>query len=129
MKLSTSKIVLGATLALSVGAFTYSASASIPTTQSRANVNRNVGIQLAQETVGQKVDEKADEVKSEAVGAKNAVVAAHRKHERNERLHHTVGGKIDAKVGEVKNETTGAANAIDRAHENHEALEHAQGRD
>jgi len=129
MKLSTSKIVLGATLALSVGAFTYSASASIPTTQGRANVNRNVGIQLAQVTVGQKVDEKADEVKSEAVGAKNAVVAAHRKHERNERLHHTVGGKIDAKVGEVKNETTGAANAIDRAHENHEALEHAEGRD
>ena len=129
MKLSTSKIVLGATLALSVGAFTYSASASIPTTQGRANVNRNVGIQLAQATVGQKVDEKADEVKSEAVGAKNAVVAAHRKHERNERLHHTVGGKIDAKVGEVKNETTGAANAIDRAHENHEALEHAEGRD
>jgi hypothetical protein len=112
-----------------VGAFTYSASASIPTTQSRANVNRNVGIQLAQATVGQKVDEKADEVKAEAVGAKNAVVAAHRKHERNERLHHTVGGKIDAKVGEVKNETTGAANAIDRAHENHEALEHAEGRD
>jgi hypothetical protein len=129
MKLSTSKIVLGATLALSVGAFTYSASASIPTTQGRANVNRNVGIQLAQATVGQKVDEKADEVKSEAVGAKNAVVAAHRKHERNERLHHTVGGKIDAKVGEVKNETTGAANAIDRAHENHEALEHSEGRD
>jgi hypothetical protein len=63
------------------------------------------------------------------VGAKNAVVAAHRKHERNERLHHTVGGKIDAKVGEVKNETTGAANAIDRAHENHEALEHSEGRD
>ena len=126
MKLS--KIVLGATLALSVGAFTGSASASIPTTQSRANITKNVGIQLAQATVGQKVDEKADEVKSEATGAKNAVVAAHRRHERNERLHHTVGGKIDAKVGEVKNETTGAANAIDRAHENHEALENSEGR-
>src|SRR5579864_8707292 len=116
MKLSTGKIVLGATLALSVGAFTYPASASIPTAQSRANITKKVGIQLAQETVGQKVDEKADEVKSEATGAKNAVVSAHRRHERNERLHHTVGGKIDAKVGEVKNETTGAANAIDRAH-------------
>jgi hypothetical protein len=128
MKISMSKIVLGATLALSVGAFTFPASASIPTTQSRANARKNVGIQLAQVPLSQKVDEKADEVKSEAVGAKNAVVAAHRKHERNERLHHTVGGKIDAKVGEVKNETTGAVNAIDRAHANHEALEHSEGR-
>jgi hypothetical protein len=127
MKLSTSKIVLGAALALSVGAFTFPASASIPT-QSRANVPKNVGIQLAQVPLSQKVDEKADEVKSEATGAKNAVVSAHRRHERNERLHHTVGGKIDAKVGEVKNETTGAANAIDRAHANHEALENSEGR-
>ena len=53
---------------------------------------------------------------------------AHRRHERNERLHHTVGGKIDSKVGEVKAETTGAANAIDSAHERHEALEHTEGR-
>src|SRR4029077_5429414 len=90
MKLSTGKIVLGATLALSVGAFTCSASASIPTAQSRASITKNVGIQLAQVTVGQKVDEKADEVKAEATGAKNAVVSAHRRHERNERLHHTV---------------------------------------
>jgi len=128
MKLSTSKIVLGATLALSVGAFTCSASASIPTTQSRANVTKNVGVQIAQVPLSQKVDEKADEVKSEAKGAKNAVVAAHRRHERNERLHHTVGGKIDSKVGEVKEETAGAANAVDRAHDQHEALEHSEGR-
>jgi hypothetical protein len=128
MKLSTSKIVLGATLALSVGAFTFPASASIPTTQSRANVKKNVGIQIAQVPLGQKVDEKAVEVKSEAKGAKNAVVSAHRRHERNESLHHTVGGKIDSKVGEVKEETSGAANAVDRAHENHEALEHSEGR-
>ena len=128
MKISASKIVLGATLALSVGAFTCSASASIPSAQSRSNVSKNVGIQLAQVPLSQKVDEKADEVKSETVGAKNAVVAAHRRHERNERLHHTVGGKIDAKVGEAKNETIGAANAIDRAHANHEALENSEGR-
>jgi hypothetical protein len=128
MKLSMSKVVFGATLALSVGAFTFPAIASIPATQSRADVRKNVGIQLAQVPLSQKADEKADEVKSEAVGAKNAVVSAHRRHERNERLHHTVGGKIDAKVGEVKNETTGAANAIDRAHANHEALENSEGR-
>src|SRR6202171_6835197 len=99
MKLSTSKIVLGAALALSVGAFTFPASASIPTAQARANARKNVGIQLAQVPLGQKVDEKADEVKSEAVGAKNEVVAAHRRHERNERRHHTVGGKLARKVG------------------------------
>lgn len=128
MKLLTRKIVLGATLALSVGAFTFSASASIPTAHDRFNARKSVGIQLAQVPLGQKVDEKADEVKSEAVGAKNAVVAAHRRHERNERLHHTVGGKINSKVGEVKAETTGAANAVDSAHENHEALEHSEGR-
>ena len=128
MKLSTSKIVLGATLALSVGAFTCSASASIPTAQSRADVRKNVGIQIAQVPLGQKVDEKADEVKAEAKGAKDAVVAEHRRHEANEALPHTVGGKIDSKVGEVKNEATGAANAVDRAHDQHEALEHSEGR-
>jgi len=129
MKLSTSKIVLGATLALSVGAFTYPASASIPTAQSRASVRKNVGIQIAQVPLSQKVDEKADEVKSEAKGAKNAVVAEHRRHEANESRHHTIGGKIDSKVGEVKNEAKGAANAVDRAHDQHEALEHSEGRD
>jgi len=127
MKISTGKIVLGATLAISLSTFSFPVSASIPPTAQTKSVERkNAPIQLAE--LGQKIDEKADEVKAEATGAKNAVVAAHRQHERNERLHHTIGGKIDSKVGEVKNETTGAANAIDSAHEHHEALEHAEGR-
>jgi len=130
MKLSTGKIVLGATLAISVGAFTFPAGASIPPiAQNKSVAGKNVGIQLAQVPIERKVDEKADEVKSGAVGAKNAVVAVHRRHERNEYRHHTVGSKIDSKVSEVKNEAKGAGRAVERAHDNHEALEHAEGRD
>ena len=127
MKLSTGKVVLGATLAISLSAFTFPTSASIPPTAQTKSVERkNAPIQLAE--LGQKIDEKADEVKSEARGAKNAVVAAHRRHEAGESRHHTVGGKIDSKAGEMRDETTGAANAVEGAHARHEALEHSEGR-
>jgi hypothetical protein len=129
MKLSTSKIVIGATLAVSLGAFTLPAGASLPNTQSKSAPSTIVGVQYAQVTVEQKVDEKADEAKSEAVGAKDAVVAEHRKHEANEARPHTMTGKVDSKIDEGKNEVTGAANAVDRAHDAHEAQEHAEGRD
>jgi hypothetical protein len=130
MKLSAGKIVLGATLAVSLGAFTFPAGASIPsTTQQRtAAAKKGVGIQLAQVTVEQKADEKADEVKNEATGAKDAVVAAHREHEADEALPHTMTGKAESKVNEGKNEVTGAANAVESAHDQHEAQENAEGR-
>jgi len=128
MKLSTGKIVLGATLAISVGAFTFPATASIPpTAQNKSVAKKTVGIQLAQ--VGRHVDEKVDEVNNGARGAKNAVVAVHRRHERNEWRHRTIGGKLDSKVSEVKNEARGAGHAIERAHNQHEALERSEGRD
>jgi hypothetical protein len=128
MKLSTGKIVLGAALAMSLGTFTFPAGASLPPmAQTKSVEKKNVPIQIAE--LGQKIDEKADEVKAEARGAKDAVVAEHRRHEANEYRHRTIGGKIDSKVGEVKNEAKGAANAVDRAHDQHEALEHAEGRD
>jgi hypothetical protein len=124
MKLSTGKIVLGTALAISVGAFTFPAGASIPTTaQNKSVARKTVGVQLAQ------VDEKVDEMHDAAHGAKNAVVAAHRRHERNEYRHRTIGSKIDSKIGEVKSEAKGAGHAIERAHENHEAVERAEGRD
>jgi hypothetical protein len=131
MKLSAGKIVLGATLAVSLGAFTFPASASIPSTtqQSAAAAKKGVGIQLAQATVEQKVDEKADEVKNEATGAKDAVVAAHREHEANEARPHTMTGKVDSKIDEGKNEVSGAANAVESAHDQHEAQERSEGRD
>ena len=92
------------------------------------SVNAEIaGVQIAQ--VQRDVDEKADEVKSEAVGATHAVEAVHRRHERNEYRHHTIGSKLDSKVREVRNETTGAGRAIERAHDQHEALEHSEGRD
>ena len=133
MKLSTGKIVgkivLGATLAISLGAFTFPAGASVPpNAQSKSAPAKIVGVQYAQVSVEQKVDEKADEIKSEAVGAKNAVVAVHRKHEANEARPHTMTGKVDSKIAEGKNEVTGAANAIDKAHDQHEAQERAEGR-
>jgi hypothetical protein len=129
MKLLTGKIVLGATLAISLGAFTFPAGASVPPPIRPAKYvdKKVVGIQVAQ--IERDVDEKAYEVKSEARGAAHAVRAVHRRHERNEYRHHTIGSKLDSKVDEVKNETTGAGRAIERAHDQHEALEHAEGRD
>ncbi len=129
MKLLTGKTVVGATLAISLAAFTSLAGASVPPSGHSNSVKRPVGIQLAQVTVGEKVDEKADEVKSEARGATHAVKAAHRRHERNEYRHHTIGSKLDSKVDEVRNESRGAGHAIERAHDQHEALEHSEGRD
>ncbi len=130
MKLSTGKMVLGATLAISLSAFTFPAGASAPaTTQNGTATRKDVGVQYAQVPVEQKIDEKADEVKSEATGAKNAVVAVHRRHERNEYRHHTIGSKVDSKVSEAKNEAKGAAQAIERAHDQHEAQERSEGRD
>src|SRR5260370_21290407 len=88
MKLATGKIVLGATLAISVGAFTFPATASIPpTAQNKSVAKKTVGIQLAQG--GRHVDEKVDEVNNRARGAKNAVVSVHRRHERNQVPHRT----------------------------------------
>jgi len=84
---------------------------------------KTVGIQLAQ------ADEKADEMHDAADGAKNAVVSAHRAHERNEYRHRTIGSKIDSKISEVKNEARGAGHAVERAHERHEAVERSEGRD
>ena len=128
MKLSTGKIVLGTALAISLGIFTLPAGASVPAMGQSKSVSRQIaGVQIAQ--VQRDVDEKADEVKSEAVGAAHAVRAVHRRHERNEYRHHTISSKLDSKVDEVKNETTGAGHAIERAHDQHEALEHSEGRD
>jgi hypothetical protein len=130
MKLSTGKIVLGAALAVSLGTFTLPAGASVPSsTQSKSAPSQIVGVQYAQVTVEQKADEKADEIKNEAVGAKDAVEAEHRKHEANEALPHTMKGKAESKMNEGKNEVTGAANAVENAHEAHEATEKSEGRD
>lgn len=129
MKLLTGKIVLGATLAISLGAFTFPAGASVPPPIRPAKYasKRVVGVQVAQ--IERNVDEKADEVKSEARGAAHAVRAAHRRHERNEYRHHTIAGKVDSKVDEVNNEAVGSTHAVERAHNRHEALEHSEGRD
>ncbi|MGA9724517.1 MAG: hypothetical protein WBQ86_18800 [Candidatus Binatus sp.] len=128
MKLLTGKIVLGATLAISLGAFTYPAGASVPPIRPAKYVGKKVvGIQVAR--VERDVDEKAYEMKSEGKGAVNAVDAAHRRHERNEYRHHTIAGKADSKVDEVNNEAVGATHAVERAHDQHEALEHSEGRD
>jgi hypothetical protein len=128
MKFSTGKIVLGSALAISLASFTLPVNASVAPTRHGESASREmVGVQIAQ--VQRDVDEKADEVKSEAVGAAHAVRAVHRRHERNEYRHHTIGSKLDSKVDEVKNETTGAGRAIERAHDQHEALEHSEGRD
>jgi hypothetical protein len=128
MKLSTGKIVLGATLAVSLGAFTLPAGASVPNAQSKSAASQIVGVQYAQVTMEQKADEKADEVKNEATGATDAVEAEHRKHEADEARHHTMKGKVDSKIDEGKNEVTGAANAVENAHDAHEAQENAEGR-
>jgi hypothetical protein len=94
----------------------------------RDSVNKQiVGVQIAE--AGRVIDEKADEVKSEAKGAAHAVRSVHRQHERNEYRHRTIGSKLDSKVDEVKNEASGAGHAIERAHNQHEALEHSEGRD
>ena len=128
MKLSTGKIVLGAALAVSLGAFTLPAGASLPTAQSKSAPSTIVGVQYAQVTVEQKADEKADEVKNEATGATDAVEAEHRKHEADEARPHTMKGKVESKMNEGKNEVTGAANAVENAHDAHEAQENAEGR-
>ena len=80
MKTITGKIVVGAALAISLGAFTIPAGASVPPTGHSNTVNKPVvGIQIAQ--VARDVDDKTDEVSDGADGAVNAVDAAHRRHE------------------------------------------------
>jgi hypothetical protein len=128
MKKFNGKIFVGAALALSLGAFTIPASASVPPSQSAKYVSNKVGgIQLAQ--VARDVDEKTDEIHNGATGAVNAVDAAHRRHERNEYRHHTIEGKVDSKVDEAGAEARGAGRAIERAHRQHEAVERSEGRD
>ena len=128
MKTLTGKIVVGAALAISLGAFTMPARASVPPLVRGDTVIKPVaGIQVAQ--VARHIDEKTDEVRDGTEGAVNAVDAAHRRHEANEYRHHTVEGKVDSKVREMKSEAKGAENAIERAHERHEAVEHSEGRD
>jgi len=128
MKTLTGKIVVGAALAISLGAFTIPAGASVPPIGHNDSANKPLaGIQLAQ--VARDVDEKVDEVRNGTVGAVNAVDAAHRRHERNEYRHHTIRGKVDSKVDEVNNEAVGAGHAVERAHDQHEAVERAEGRD
>ncbi len=128
MKIPTGKIVGGAALAITLGAFTIPAGASVPPIVHTNTVIRPVaGIQIAQ--VARDVDQKTDEVRDGATGAVDAVDAAHRQHERNEYRHHTVAGKVDSKIDEAHNEAVGATNAVQRAHERHEAVEHSEGRD
>jgi len=125
MKILTGKIVVGAALAISLGAFTIPAGASVPPLIHTSTVIKPVpGIQIAQ--VARDVDEKADEVRDEvrdgATGSVDAIDAAHRRHERNEYRHRTIAGKVDSKIDEAHNETVGATNAVHRAHERHEAV-------
>ena len=128
MKTLTGKIVVGAALAISLGAFTMPAGASVPPLVRGDTVIKPVaGIQIAQ--VARDIDQKTDEIRNGTEGAVNAVDAAHRRHERNEYRHHTIGSKLDSKVDEVKNETRGAGHAIERAHRQHEAVEQSEGRD
>jgi hypothetical protein len=128
MKKINGKILVGAALAISLGAFTIPASASVPPLRPAKYVSRKVvGIQIAQ--VERDADEKADEVRNGATGAADAVDQAHREHERDEYRHHTIRGKVDGKVDEVNNEAVGAGHAVERAHEQHEAVEHSEGRD
>jgi hypothetical protein len=128
MKTLTGKIVVGAALAISLGAFTMPARASVPPLVRGDTVIRPVaGIQIAQ--VARDIDQKTDEIRNGTEGAVNAVDAAHRRHERNEYRHHTVEGKVDSKVHEMKSEARGAGDAVERAHRQHEAVEHSEGRD
>ena len=83
MKKINGKILVGAALAISLGAFTIPASASVPPLRPTKYVGKKVvGIQIAQ--VERDADEKADEVRNGATGAVDAVDAAHREHERDE---------------------------------------------
>ena len=128
MKKINGKILVGAALAISLGAFTIPAGASVPPLTPAKYVSKKVvGIQIAQ--VERDVDEKADEVRNGATGAVDAVDAAHRQHERDEARPHTIRGKVDSKIDEVNNEAVGAGHAVERAHEQHEAVEHSEGRD
>lgn len=130
MKLSTGKIVLGTALAISLGGFSLSASASVPPILHKNNDATTIkyqGVEMAQ--VGREVDEKTDEVQNGAEGATDAVEAAHRRHEANEYRHHTIGSKLDSKVEEGREEVKGAGHATERAHEQHEAVEHSEGRE
>ena len=128
MKILNGKIIVGAALAISVGAFTIPARASVPPMAHGDTVIRPVaGIQIAQ--VARDIDEKTDEVRDGTEGAVNAVDAAHRRHEANEYRHRTIGSKIDSKVHEVKSGARGTAHAIERAHERHEAVEDSEGRE
>ena len=128
MKTISGKIVVGAALAISLGAFTIPAGASLPPIGHSDSVSKPLaGVQIAQ--LARDVDEKADEVKDGAKGAVNAVDAAHRQHEADEARPHTVAGKVDSKIDEGRNEAVGATDAMQRAHERHEATERAEGRD
>ena len=128
MKISNGKMIVGAALAISVGAFTIPARASLPPMGPGDTVIRPVaGIQIAQ--VARDIDQKTDEVRDGTEGAVNAVDAAHRRHEASEYRHRTIGSNINSKVHEVKSGARGVGHAIERAHERHEAVEQSEGRD
>jgi hypothetical protein len=132
MKILNGKIVVGTALAISLGAFTIPAVASVPPSVPPMNHGDTVirplaGFQVAQ--VARDIDQKTDEVRDGTEGAVNAVDAAHRRHEANEYRHRTIGSKIDSKAHELKSEAKGAGHAVERAHERHEATEQSEGRD
>ena len=128
MKILNGKIVVGTALAISLGAFTIPAGASVPPMNHGNTVIRPVaGFQVAQ--VARDIDQKTDEVRDGTEGAVNAVDAAHRRHEATEYRNRTIGSKIDSKAHELKSEVKGAGHAVERAHERHEATEQSEGRD
>ena len=103
MKILTGKIVVGATLAISLSDFPIPAGASVPPLIHTSTVIKPVpSIQIAQ--VARDVDQKADEVRDSATGAVDAVDAAHRRHERNEYRRGPIAGKVDSKIDEAHNE-------------------------
>jgi hypothetical protein len=129
------RMFVGATLALSLGAFAFPVCAATGTSSTSPRADRSVSMQLAQAETEEhheltdKAVGKANEVKSEVKGAAHAVRKAHRHHEATEGTHHTIGSKLDAKVDETKAEVKGAASAVKAEHEKHEAAEGVEPRD
>src|SRR6266852_8301842 len=137
MDLKRGKVLVGAVVAVAMGAFAVpfcsNTTASTGTTTPRQSghlmqLAEEEHIELKEKTetkvneLGEKTEDKAHELKSDAVAVPNAVHAEHEEHEAVEAsepseehggIRHQVKEKAERRVDEMGNDVKGAANAVE----------------
>ena len=140
------KVLVGAVVAVTMGAFAvpFCSNASAAPGTATPPQDRKL-IQLAEEehyelkeqtenkvnALGERAEDKAHELRNDAVAVPNAVHAEHEEHEAVEAsspeehsgMRHEMKEKAESHVDEMGHEVKGAANSVTSEHEEHEARE------